>query len=67
MTRRWIRAPVSSEVAPALRVCAPAACSEEMVGRYVAAFLLDALDPYDPATWPRLGTEVCCFQHFLSL
>ena len=41
------------------QVCAPAACSQEMVGRYVAPLLLvPSFDPADARRWPRLGAEV---------
>ena len=40
-------------------MCAPAACSAEMVGRYVAPlFLAPGFDVQNPHTWPRLNVDV---------
>ena len=42
-----------------MHVCAPEACSAEMVGRLIAPrFALADFVDSDVVAWPRLGTEV---------
>ena len=44
---------------PALTLCAPAACSEDAVARFVAPrFGVLNFDEHDVRTWPRVGEEV---------